>query len=104
MLADFPDSEVSAPLYHLGGQGGGEGQEEESVRPTMELPRTVIQDEALRTQDSHIERAPKWLEVNDEIMEDPMSEEETDWKLRDWLTKTLQQQDAESMRGNHKEG
>ena len=53
----------------------------------------MIQDEALRTHfkdDSHIERAPKWLEVDDKIMEEPMSEEESDWKVRDWLTKTLQ--------------
>ena len=92
MLPDFPDSEVSAPLYQPEGQGGEEGQEKESVRPTTELPRTEIQDEALRTQfkdDSHTERAPQWLEVNDAIMEEQISEEETNWKVRDWLAKTL---------------
>ena len=106
MLPDFPDSKVSAPLYQPEGQGGGEGQDKESVRPTTELPQTEIQDEALRTQfrdDSHIKRAPQWLEVADAIMEEHMSEEETDWKVRDWLAKTLQPQDTGSVRGKHEE-
>ena len=92
MLPDFPDSKVSAPLGQLEGQEGGEEQEQDSVRPNTELPQFVIQDEALRTQfkdDSHRARAPKWLEVDDAIMEEPMSEEETDWKIRDWLAKTV---------------
>ena len=103
MLPDFPDSEVSAPLGQAEDQGEGEERAPESVRPTT---RSVVEDEAMRTKfrsNSPTGRAPAWLEVEDAVLEEPMSEEETDWKVREWLSRTTQQQDAESIRGNHTE-
>ena len=38
MLSDFPDSEVSGPMYQPEGLEGGEEQEEESVQPNYALP------------------------------------------------------------------
>ena len=51
------------------------------MRLTTELPQTEIQDEALKTQfrdNSHAEKAPQWLDVDDTIMEERMSKDEAD--------------------------
>ena len=96
MLPDFPDSKVSGPLYQPGGLEGGEEQDKESVLPNYAIPRTEIQDEALRMElrkDNHAEEAPRWLEVEDVVMPEAMSEEEYRWKVPDWLERNVQPQD-----------
>ena len=61
------------------------------------LPQSEIPDEALRTEwrgDDHQQQAPQWVEVDDEVMEEQMSEEE---RVRDWLEHTVQPQDSVSV-------
>ena len=48
--------------------------------------------------DNCLERAPQWLEVDDKVMEDRMSEDEKDWRVQDWLDWSVQLQDSMSMR------
>ena len=88
MLPDFPDSEVSEPMYCMDKPQEGQPPERESVRLTVELPWSEIQDKALRTElrgNDHREKVPLWLDMEDEVMEERMSEEEQDWRVRDWL-------------------
>ena len=99
-LPDFPDSEVSKPMYCMGEPQEGQPPEGELVRLTAELPWSEIQDEALRTElrgDGCPEKAPLWLDVEDEIMEERMREEEQDWIVREWLKQTIQPQDSVSV-------
>ena len=67
MLPDFPDSEVSGPLYQL------DKPQEVSVQPDYNQVRSEIPDEALRTEfraEPHAPDAPQWLPVEDSIMRD----------------------------------
>ena len=76
MLPDFPDSEVSGPLYQPGSPEGAEGRENESVLPNDAIPQAEVQDEAYRTEwkeDNDAEEAPQWLEVKDVVMPEAMS-------------------------------
>ena len=62
MLPDFPDSEVSGPMYCVDEPQEGQPPKRELVRLTAELPRSEIQDEALRTElrgDDRREKAPQ---------------------------------------------
>ena len=42
---------------------------------------------------------PQWLDVEDEVMEERMSEEEQDGKVLEWLEQSIQPQDSVSVRG-----
>ena len=67
MLPDFPDSEVSGPLYQL------DEPQEVSVQPEYQQQEYDIPDEALRTEfraDPHAPDAPHWLPVEDSIMQE----------------------------------
>ena len=67
MLPDFPDSEISGPLYQL------DKPREVSVQPDDDRPRSEVPDEALRTEfktDKHAPEAPQWLPVEDSIMQE----------------------------------
>ena len=50
MLPDFPDSEVSKPMYVMDKPQPSQPPDRELVRPIVELPRSELQDEALRTE------------------------------------------------------
>ena len=94
LLPDFPDSEVSAPLYQADEHEEEERRNEverrleESVRSTRRLE---VEDEALRTKfkdNTHKEEGPVWQECEDEIMDDVMSigEDNSIGRVEDWLT------------------
>ena len=97
MLPDFPDSKVSGPMYQLNEPQEDQPPRKESVWLTRELPQSEIPDEALRTKwrgDDRQQQVPQWVEVDDEVMEEQMSEEE---RVRDWLEHTVQPQDSVSV-------
>ena len=67
----------------------------------MELPRSELQDDALRTKlrsDDRRAKAPQWIGVEDEVMEERMSEDEQDEKVMEWLERSIQPQDSVSVR------
>merc|ERR1712212_388807 len=87
MLPDFPDSEVSGPLYQL------PKPQEVSVQPEDQQQEYDIPDEALRTEfraDPHAHDAPQWLPVEDSIMQDVEPREEYQWKVPQWLERSDQ--------------
>ena len=47
--------------------------------------------------DNNQEPAPQWLEVEDAVMEERMSEDKADWRVRDWLEKSVRPQDSVSV-------
>ena len=56
------------------------------------VPLTKVPDEALRTgfkEKSQEEPAPQWLEVEDAMMEDRMSKDEAEWRVKEWLEESL---------------
>ena len=56
----------------------------------MELPQSEEPDEALRTKwRSKDRQVPQWLEVADKVMEEQMSEEGQDERVRYWLEPTV---------------
>ena len=80
-LPDFPDSEVSGPLYQL-------KKPKISVHPNDERPQTEVQDEALRREfreESHALKAPRWIQVEDAMMQDVEPEDDYKWKVTEWL-------------------
>ena len=97
MLPDFPDSEVSRPQHKWEEwQREEPAEREEWVRPRRKSPLEVP-DEALRMNirtNNGEEPAPQWLEVEDEMIVEKMSEDETDWRIRDWLSRSVQLQDT----------
>ena len=103
MLPDFPDSEVSGPL--CGGKERPESRptQRELVRLEIEHPRSEIPDEALRTEirdeDNQCQTPqPHWQAVNDEIMDELMSQDDREWRTNKWVEKTIQPQDSISIR------
>ena len=99
MLPDFTDSEVSAQL----GQTEDKRESEERVPESVQLTtRLEVEDEELRTKfrsDSPKGAAPAWRDCDDAIMDKAISDEETDWRVREWLA----QEDVESEHGTHAE-
>ena len=72
----------------------------------MELPRSELGDEALRTElrsDDRREKAPQWLDVEDEVMVECMSEDEQERRVREWVDQTVHLQDSVSIRGQEVE-
>ena len=100
MLPDFTDREVSGPLYWLEEQQEDPAEKRELVWQRTFSPLTEVPDEALRTDvknNNQEEPTPQWLEVEDELMEERMSEDEAEWRVRDWLSHTKRTQDSVSV-------
>merc|ERR1711872_232538 len=105
VLPDFPDSEVSEPLYGSElrrdsiQQPASRPSQKQSVRRDEEYPRSEIPDEALRTEireenNQYQPPQPDWQAVNDEIM-DEISDRE--WRTSEWVERTIQTHDSISI-------
>ena len=98
LLPDFPDSEVSGPLYQL------DEPEEVSVQPEEQQQECEVPDEALRTElraDTHAPDAPQWLPVEDVVMQEAEPQDEYRWKVPQWLERsdhTVHPEDSASRR------
>ena len=100
MLPDFPDSEVSGPLYQL------DEPKEVSVQPNDEIPQTEVQDKGRRTEfkkNSHAQEGPHWLPVEDTVMQDVEPRDQYQWKVPAWLAQNVQPQDSVSRHGDEEE-